>query len=483
MGHSMNNAWLIVPVLLPMLSAPLLLLIRHPAMCWLLAVFAAAGSALTAGPLLELTATQAQHYHFGAWLPPVGIEFVLDAFNTPLLLLTGGAAALSLFAASPGVLQGPFAGREAVFYALFLLCLAGLNGILSTGDAFNVFVFLEISSLTTYALVAAGPRPGSALAAFQYLILGTLGGSFVLLGIGFWLQATGSLNMADLDLRLDDTAFPAVALAGTVLLMLGFALKAASFPLHQWLPAVYAAAPWPVTAFLAACATKIAIYALIRLTLIVGDMGSLGLDVLGVVSLVGIVWGALSACTQTDIRRLLAWSSVSQLAYVLFAFSLGTAAGVTAAFLQLFAHASIKGGIFLALGPAGSRRDLEGLRGRDPWRTLLLTLLILGLLGVPLTAGFSAKWALLGASYAAGHGLGLGVVVLSSLLAVIYCLRMLEPMWLAADPGPTPLQRITFAQSLPPLLALSAMFWLGTHSEVAALGMRAAAVFGYGGNP
>lgn len=474
----MSEILLIAPVLLPLLIAPLVVMLGSQRAGWLLAVLAALLATLASAALLPALGEGPRSYHFGNWPPPFGIEYVLDGLNTPLLLLTNASALLALIAATPATLAGRFAGREPVFYALFLLCLSGLSGILATGDAFNVFVFLEISSLCTYGLVAAGPRPGSALAAFQYLILGTLGGSFVLLGVGFWLQATGTLNMADLAQRLPQSEYSAVALAGSVLLLLGFALKSASFPLQQWLPAVYAAAPWPVTAFLAACATKVAIYAMVRLALDVAALGEAARWLFGLIALVGIVWGALAACVQRDLRRMLAWSSVSQLGYILFAFSLGTAAGVTAAMIQFFSHGAIKGGLFLALGPARSFDDLAGLREREPWRCAMLTLLTMGLLGVPLTAGFAAKWALLSAAAQAGHGIGLGVVIFSSLLAVVYCLRLLEPVWLRSPQRDAP-QLPRHAMLLPPALATLAMFALGLTPWAASFGRPAAQALGW----
>lgn len=468
----------ILPVLIPMLAAPVIVLIGSARVGWILAVGASFASALCAILLLDPIQGGPVHYHFGNWPPPFGIEYILDPLNVPLLILTGIAAGLAILVATPTSTEENFAERRPVFYALFLLCLTGLNGILSTGDVFNVFVFLEISSLTTYGLVASGPRAGSALAAFQYLVLGTLGGSFILLGIGLWFQATGSLNMADVQSLLLTTPYGAVGLAGTLMLMLGFSLKAASFPLHQWLPNVYSAAPWPVTAFLAACATKVAIYALVRLVLIVGDLGLRGHEILGFVALVGVLWGGIAACFQRDIRRMLAWSSVSQLAYIIYAFSLGTAAGVAAAMVQFLGHAAIKGGLFLTLGPARNFDDIAGLRERDPLRTVLLTLLTLGLLGVPLTAGFAAKWGLLSATLATDHPIGLLVLILGSLIAVVYCLRLMEPVWLRPALAKAAIPRLAGVQLVPPIVAVIAMFALGMSPWAANMGTLAALTLG-----
>ncbi len=475
----MIDALLIAPVLIPMLTAPVVVLIGSARVGWILSCLAAFSSAACAWSLIGSLDQAPLHYHFGNWPPPFGIEYVLDALNTPLLLLTSMAAGLALMTATPNSTEENFSTRRPVFYALFLLCLTGLNGILATGDVFNVFVFLEISSLTTYGLVATGPRAGSALAAFQYLVLGTLGGSFVLLGIGLWFQATGSLNMADTRHLLTETPYGAVALAGTLMLMLGFSLKAASFPLHQWLPAVYTAAPWPVTAFLAACATKVAIYAMARLALGVGGLDEHGRAVLGFVALTGVLWGAVAACFQRDIRRMLAWSSVSQLAYIVFAFSLGTAAGVAAAMVQFFGHAAIKGGIFLTLGPARHFDEIAGLRDRDFTRTALLTLLTMGLLGVPLTAGFAAKWTLLSAALDSGHDIGVGVLVLGSLIAVVYCLRLMEPVWLRPAVDKASIPRLRGVYLVPSLVAVVAMFVVGMTPWAANLGQTAAASLGF----
>ncbi len=428
-----------LPVLLPLVAAPLAVLLGQARWAWLLSLITAVASAALSVSLLTTTLDgTVLRYAMGGWAPPVGIELLIDSVNAPILLIVSLSALVALVLAGPGAMPHLSTAQRTLVYALLLLCQSGLSGIVATADAFNVFVFLEISSLATYALVACGPRRTALLASFQYLILGTLGGSFVLLGVGMLYQITGTLNMADLLTRLAVTDYPGVLLTATGFLLLGFALKSALFPLHQWLPNVYHHAPDFVGVFLAAAATKVAIYALLRFAVAVIGVTwiiQFGVDgLLRVMALVAVMYGAAAAAYQTRIRLMLAYSSIAQLAYIVYGISLFSEPGLTAAYLQFLVHALVKGGLFIAvcalLRSGGDDRlsAVVGLAWRMPGLFVCFLVGALALVGVPLTAGFVSKWHVISSAWHAGHLMDVGVLVAASLLTIVYVVRLLEPM-------------------------------------------------------
>ena len=427
---------LILPVLIPLLCAPLIVLIGGEKRAWCLAMLSTGLSLLAV--LYSFVIGDGQTW-LGGWQPPVGINLAFDGANRPILLLITLAGLISLFTATPAQMDWLRGTRLSIFYALFCLCLCGLAGITATGDAFNVFVFLEISSLATYALVASGRHRKALRAAFHYLVLGTLGGSFVLLGVGLLYMATGSLNMADISARIADSTLPGAVAVGAAFLLLGFALKSALFPLHQWLPGVYANSPNPVATLLAASGTKVSIYALCRF-----GFGVLGVTWLAahqvdklllILACSAMIFGSLAAIQQTRLKLLLAWSSIAQIGYILLGISLLNEDGLAAAWLFLLIHALIKGSLFLSCAGLEDDRlsQLQGLGQRDPWRASFISISALALLGVPLTAGFVGKWMLIQAIWADGAVFGVVIVAVSSLLAVLYVGRIVLPLWQQAD--------------------------------------------------
>ena len=203
-------------------------------------------------------------YAIGNWPPPWGIEYRVDTLSAFVLVLIAGMAVVVLPFARRSIGAEIAERQHYLFYTMFLLCLSGLLGMTITGDVFNVFVFLEISSLSTYVLIAMGRDRRALLAGYQYLIMGTIGATFIVIGIGLLYLMTGTLNMVDLAQRLPALQGTRPVLAALAFITVGLALKLALFPLHQWLPNAYTFAPSAVAAFLAATATKVAIYVLLR---------------------------------------------------------------------------------------------------------------------------------------------------------------------------------------------------------------------------
>lgn len=466
-------------VVIPMLMAPIAALMPAGRIGWMISNFAVFG-ALIMAIVLVVAVRESElgyiSYHMGGWEPPYGIEFRIDALNSMVLLLVSSIGLLASIFGWPSVKSEISKAKISLFYSAYLVCFTGLCGVAATGDAFNLFVFLEISSIATYVLVALGSgRDRRALpAAINYVLMGTIGASFFVVGVGFLYAATGTLNMADLAARLPDLADSTVVMAGYAFIFVGLGIKAAMFPLHQWLPNAYTYSPSFVTMFLAATATKVAIYALIRFLFTVFgiDFTFEGLSLLWVLMPMGLA--AMIACSfqaifQTDVRRLLAYSSVAQVGYILLGVSIGTAAGVSSGLLHLVNHAVIKGALFMAVAGVvlvhgGTRlSDFRGLGRRAPFTMTAFAIAGLSLIGVPLTAGFQSKYALVTALLQNGWWWAAIIVVFTSFLAVIYVGRILEAVFFQAPIG----QAATTKSRLPvlvgvPLWAMAlTSIWIG----------------------
>jgi multicomponent Na+:H+ antiporter subunit D len=379
-------------------------------------------------------------YHIGGWKPPWGIEFRVDALTALLLVVVTVIASVVVLTGLGERSHCVPDKQRAFFHAAFLLCLTGLLGMTLTADAFNAFVFLEIASLSTYTMVALGKSRRALSAAISYLMLGTVGGTFFLLGVGILYSLTGSLNMADLAVRLEEVANDRALLVAAVFLFLGIGLKVAIFPLHQWLPNAYSFAPSSVSAFLAGTATKVSFYLLIRF--IYSVLGAaLVFELFGLrnlllpLSLVSMFVGAAAAIFQTDLKRLLAYSSVSQLGYMTLGVSLGSKAGLTAGLLHVFNHATMKAGLFLAVAAIvaklGSAKiaALAGLGKKMPLTAAAIVVGGFALIGVPGTGGFISKWMLVQATLEDGSPWLALMVLLSSLLAVAYVWKVVEVLY------------------------------------------------------
>lgn len=468
--------WMPFSVLVPLIAAPVCALLPGRLLPWLLTLLAVLASAVISGFVLPEALAGTLSYQFGNWPPPIGIEYRVDAVNAFLAVLISTIGLVIMPWMRQSVNQ-EVPERQGPFYALFLLAMAGLMGIVLTGDAFNVFVFLEISSLSTYALVAHGARRGALLSAFRYLIMGTLGATFYLIGVGLLYIMTGTLNMADLAERIPEVADTRAVRAAFAFIMIGLGLKLALFPLHRWLPGAYANAPSAVTVFLAATATKVAVYVMLRMVFTVfGVDFALRMpyqEFFFILGVIGILFASFQAIGQPTAKRMLAYSSVAQIGYIALAVSFVSIDGLAAGLVHIFNHALMKGALFMAVGAVvyrlGTNRieDFAGLGREMPLTMLAFVLASLSMIGVPLTAGFISKWALIQAAIAQGAVFSIAVVLVGSLLAVLYLGRVIEAAYLKPAPeGRAPVTEVGPWLLLPMWILIAANFWFGIDTDL-----------------
>ncbi|MDP1519675.1 monovalent cation/H+ antiporter subunit D family protein [Porticoccus litoralis] len=461
----------VLQVVVPLLAAPACLLLDRARLAWLFALMATTISLVISALLLyQVNQHGTLVYALGGWDAPWGIEYRIDLLAAYVLLVVSGIATLVIAAMGQGIALEIPQERQPVFYVIYLLCLAGLLGIVATGDIFNVFVFLEISSLATYALIAHGQDRRALWASYQYLIVGTIGATFILIGIGFLYSLTGTLNMQDLAQRIPETDSVRTAYTAFAFLVVGICLKLALFPLHLWLPNAYAYAPSLVTAFLAATATKVAVYLLIRVHFSVfGEhfvSSVLPLhNILITLGLIGVFVASLVAIFQTNIKRLFAYSSIAQIGYMIVGIGFGTAVGVQATLLHLFNHALMKGALFMALAAVVYRlgsADISAFRGlgrQMPWTMAAIVIGGLSLIGMPLTVGFVSKWYLVLAAIEADMWPIALLILAGSILAVVYVWRLVETAYFPSGDEPMPEVQGTVASREAPL-ALLIPTWL-----------------------
>lgn len=486
----------VLQVILPLMAAPLCLFLRRPNLVWMFTLIVSGLAFLISIALLQQVMTSGSIiYAMGGWEGPWGIEYRIDELSAFLLLIITAMSTVILLAARTSIEKEISEGRRVFFYALFLLSLTGMLGIVATGDVFNVFVFLEISSLSAYALIALGKDRRALWAAYQYLIMGTIGATFILIGIGLMYQMTGTLNMDDLARRLPEVAETRTVFAAFAFFIVGVCLKLALFPLHLWLPNAYAYAPSIVTAFLAATATKVAVYLLIRFSFSVFGLSfsftTLPLGTLFVVlGLAGIFVASTAAIYQKNVKHLFAYSSIAQVGYMVVGYSIGTTVGLMSTLLHLFNHALMKGALFLALGAVMYRIgtvQLSSFHGLGRQMPLTMAAIVAGglsLIGVPLTVGFVSKWYLVLAAMEKGWWPVAVLILLGSLLAIVYIWRIVEVAYFREPPaGAEPVREAPMAFLFPVWLLVAANIYFGVDTRLSIQVAEAAAQSLFGVSP
>ncbi len=469
----------ILVVLLPLLAGPLCMLFGNRTIAYFVSILASLCSFLLSVYLLSLVSDgTVLSYHLGGWAPPLGIEYRVDAANALVLVIVSVISILTLPYARKSI-EGEIAEKHhTLFYACFMMCFTGLMGVTITGDAFNVFVFLEVSSLSTYVLVALGAEKDrrALSAAYDYLILGTIGATFFVIGLGLIYMATGTLNMVDLAERITSLENNRTVRSGFAFIVVGMGVKVAIFPLHRWLPGAYTYAPSAISAFLAATATKVAIYVVMRfIFLVFSTKFGFEKDTLTFIffplAIVAMFAASFTAVYQVNLKRLLAFSSVAQIGYMLLGISLFTVTGLSAAMVHLFNHALTKGALFFAIGAIIYRigspmlPNMAGLGRKMPWTSAAIVIGGLSLIGVPGTVGFVSKWVLLKAALEQNYWLVSLAIVLSSLISIVYVWKIIEQLYLQPAKSDDAITEAPLSLLIPTWILILGSVWFGVNAE------------------
>jgi len=374
-------------------------------------------------------------YHLGGWQGPLGISLVVDGLSFFFSLIVLGLGLLVIIYSIPEKRYGR------TYYFLLLVSLSSMIGIIYTADIFNMYVFYELLALAVYLLIAYYKKGAALRASFNYLIMGGVGLSFFLLGVGFLYAMTGTLDMSHIAERLPaafDSSMQMVIMS-FVLIAIGIGIKIAVFPLHGWLPDAHSIAPSPVSALLSGVTVKIGIYCLIRVVYSVFSTEIFLLisnnNILLVLGVVTLLFGASMALAQKDLKRLLAYSTINQLGIVLIGLGIGTELGLTGALFHILNHAIMKSALFFCAGimiTETGTREVKGLSGfgrQQPAITFAFIIVSLGMIGIPPINGFVSKWMICLAAVEAGHVVLVVIILMASAIAAAYYFRVIQVLF------------------------------------------------------
>ena len=378
-------------------------------------------------------------YSVGGWVVPYGIELKVNIFNATMLVLVGFVAVMS-------VIYGMYPNTKEVnvstipsFYSIFLLCFSGFLGILVSNDVFNIYVFLEISSISSYILVAMGRDKTALIAAFDYLVIGTIGATFYLIGVGFLYAITGTLNVGDLFLIVQDKSLATnkAIQIGLLFIAVGLFVKAALFPFHKWLIQAYSYAPTFVSVFFSGVSTKVVIYLIIK---VVYDIFKAELVLITLpfnfvfmfFAALSVIFASVFAILSDNIKRIFAYSSVAHLGYIVFAVGLNTYYGLAAAVTYIINHSLVKSALFMVIGSisynCGSLdlKDCTNIWKNMPKIALPFVILCISLIGMPITSVFISKWYIFDATIKSNFWFGMVMLLVGSGLSVVYVWNIIE---------------------------------------------------------
>ncbi len=377
-------------------------------------------------------------YVFSGWAAPFGIEWVADGLASIILVLLSSLGLLGVVFTGPTSPKA-LGGRIVHYYTLILLLISALTGIVFARDLFNLFVFLEVAAIASYALV--GVAGGRALfAAFRYLILGTLGASLYLLGVSFLYAVTGTLNMADLADKLPLLLSSKAVVVGLVFMFIGLGIKMAVVPFHVWMPDAYANAPDSISPILASLVTKVALLAWVRIiywvlnvTIVINDIPILLL--VAVLGALAAVIGASLALAQRDIKMMFAYGGISHIGIILIGIGQGNQTGFVGGVFYLLNDAVMQAALFFLAGVAfchyGIRTidDIGRVGKQAPWVIGSLIVMALGMIGLPPTGGFFGKWYIILGALEANNYVSVAAVLLSTLLTLAYFVKVFEAIF------------------------------------------------------
>lgn len=434
------SALVVAPVLVSLGTGLALLVMptRRVRVWWLSMAGALARLVVAAALLRAVLADGTVTMAFGGWLLPFAIGFTADPLSAAFVVLAAVAGLVAAGAAEPDTRADVDARHPQVLVHAFV---AGASGAFLTADLFNLYVWLEVMLVASLGLITAGGRPAQLDAGYRYLVLNVVGTVFLLIGVVSVYAVTGHLNFDGIREALTRLA-PGTVTPYVALLTVALLVKAAAFPVFAWLPAAYPALAPAHAAVFAAIGTKVGVYALLRLRLDVFAAETAGFDpLLAGLAAATMLTGVLGAAHQWEMRRILAFHSVSQVGYLLLALALGTAAGVHALLVFSVHHALVKSNLFLIA--AGIRhqtgsddlRQCGGLFSAHPWLAALFLLQAFSLVGLPPLSGFWAKLLVLRATLAAGHHALAAIALIVGVLTLYSMLKIwVQAFWTSA-PG------------------------------------------------
>ena len=382
-------------------------------------------------------------YAFSGWAAPLGIEWVADGLASVILVLLSVLGLLGIVFTGPTSPKA-LGGRNVHYYTLILLFFSALTGIIFARDFFNIFVFLEVAAISSYALI--GVAGGRALfAAFRYLILGTIGASIYLLGVSYLYAVTGTLNMADMADKLPFLLDSKAIVGGLLFIFIGLGIKMALVPFHGWMPEAYAYAPDSVSPIMASLLTKIVLLAWVRIIYWVlnASIAIYDIPILQLVAVLGAlaaVIGASLALIQRDIKMMFAYGGVSHIGIILIGIGQGNQTGFVGGIFYLLNDAVMQAALFFIAGVAfcqyGVRTiDELGRIGKQAlWLTGSLIIVGLGMIGLPPTGGFFGKWNIILGALEADNYVSVAAVLISTLLTLAYFVKLFEAIF---RPTPT----------------------------------------------
>jgi multicomponent Na+:H+ antiporter subunit D len=372
-------------------------------------------------------------FNVGRWAAPMGISMVVDGLSVFMLVIVNSIAFLvALY--STGYMKKYTDTWK--FYTLFMLMVGGMNGVLISGDIFNMYVALEIAAIAGYALVAFGIDAESLEASFKYAVMGAVGSSFMLLGIALLYSYTSTLNMADMaGVIANEAGTSKIILFVSALFIMGFGLKAALVPFHAWLPDAHSSAPTPISAMLSGLLIKVlGIYALSRIFFnIFGMTPKISMILIGLAVISMVVAGIL-AFGQYDIKRLLAYSSISQIGYIALGLGIGTPLAIMGALFHLFNHSISKSLLFLNAGAiehsTGTRdlRQMPGILAGSPVIGYTNLIGVMSICGIPPLGGFWSKLIIIFACIQADKPILAFIAIAVSILTLGYYFKAVTPV-------------------------------------------------------
>lgn len=433
-------------VTIPLIFGIILVFVRHALISWIIiSIIMLIMLFLSIYVLLNFNFKPIPYY-FGNFIAPYGIEYKLNSLNLFFLIIIYFVSALTIIWSKYVVSLRIKDMNINIYYAIFLICISGFSGILITNDAFNLFIFLEISALSTYILISLGRENEAAFSAFNYLLIGSVASVLYILGIGFLYALFGTLNIdgiliANAQLK---TYNPLIYLA-YIFITVAILIKIGLLPLGFWLPKAYTKAPDSVAIFLSGVSSNVGAYMLIKLVIIM-----LGLNhnapfmllskFIILISLLSMFAGGIMCLKQSNIRMLLGYSSISQMGFIVLGLFLGNNLGTIASLFMLFTHALTKVGLFICISHISysfGTNNINALRGvakKIPFQYIILVFLSLSLIGIPGTAGFWGKFYLILASLTSTKNLYMAILLaiivsIASILTFYYSWRIIYKLW------------------------------------------------------